>query len=703
MPNRRDLLVDSARLAAGAAIGSLLPPSIQRALSIPARRSTGSVQDVRHVVILMMENRGFDHYFGTLKGVRGFGDRHPVPLQSGKPAWYQSDGAREIPPYHLDTATTSAIRVPGAPHSFRDAQAAWNQGKFGFWPKFKTQFAMGHYRRADLPFQFALAEAFTICDAYHCSVTTGTDPNRIMFWSGSNADPAARARGENATSANSEPDNLRCWIKGALPEPGYTYAGSSLTWPTIPDVLEAAGVSWRIYQNPNDNWTGAMHGGLAFESFRTAKPGSSLYEKGMRNWSLENFAEDASKGQLPQVSWILPPMLWSEHPGPSSPAQGAEFTSRILDALTHNPRTWAGTAVFLTFDENDGMYDHVPPPAPPSFNSDGSLAGGSTLKLDGMYFSDTERRHLLPEDTVSGTVRPWGLGPRVPMYIVSPWSKGGWVSSQTFDHTSVGQFLEKRFGVSIPAISPWHRAVCGDLFSAFDFISPDSSATPTLPDAGGSAEKVAAGARLPKPLPPAAPGKLFQEQGSRLSRPVPYVLYVGARRQNASLVLTFHNGGAAGVVFHVYDRNHLERIPRRYTVEAGRSLTDHWEIAGGDQYDLWVLGPNGFVREFSGKGEAPEIDAALAYLFSERAIELKLTNGNESSVILSLESKVYSPFATQNIEVAAGRALSLRWDVSTSGNWYDLTLLTKKGFVRRFSGRLETGKNSVSDPAMGPI
>lgn len=322
MPSRRDLIVDSTRLAAGAAAASLFPPSIQRALAIQANRNTGSVQDVRHVVILMMENRSFDHYFGSLKGVRGFGDRHPVPLESGKPAWYQSDGAREIPPYHLDTATTSALRVPVTPHSFRDAQAAWNQGKFGFWPKFKTPFAMGHYRRADLPYQFALAEAFTICDAYHCSVTTGTDPNRIAFWSGTNADPAARARGENGTAANSEPDNLRCWIKGALPEPGYTYAGSSLTWPTIPDVLEAAGVSWRIYQDPNDNWTGAMHGGLAFESFRTAKPGSPLYEKGMSHWSLERFAGDARKGELPQVSWILPPMLWSEHPGPSSLGTG---------------------------------------------------------------------------------------------------------------------------------------------------------------------------------------------------------------------------------------------------------------------------------------------------------------------------------------------------------------------------------------------
>jgi len=701
MPSRRDLITGGARLVAGAAAGSLFPPSIRRALAIEANRKTGSVQDVRHVVILMMENRGFDHYFGTMQGVRGFGDRHPVPLASGKPVWFQSDGAREIPPYHLDTATTSALRVPDTPHSFRDAQAAWNQGKFGFWPKFKTQFSMGHYRRADLPYQFALAEAFTICDAYHCSVTTGTDPNRIVFWSGTNADPTARARGENATPANSEPDNLRCWIKGALPEPGYTYAGSSLTWPTIPDVLEAAGVSWRIYQDPNDNWTGAMHGGLAFDSFRSAKPGSPLYEKGMRHWSLERFAEDARKGELPAVSWILPPMLWSEHPGPSSPAQGAEFTARVLDALTGDPKTWGSTALFITFDENDGMYDHLPPPAPPSFNSDGSLAGGATLKLDGMYFSDPERRHLLAEDTISGTLRPWGLGPRVPMYVISPWSKGGWVSSQTFDHTSVGQFLEKRFGVSIPGISPWHRAVCGDLLSAFDFVSPNGAGAPSLPNTAGSAALVAEAQKRPKPVPPPAPQKLFQEQGSRPSRPLPYVLHVGATRQGASLGLIFRNAGSAGAVFQVYDRAYLERIPRRYTVEAGGSLTDHWEAAG--PYDLWVLGPNGFVREFSGKAEAAEIDVALLYLAPERAIELQLINENEQSVSLLLESKIYSPLATRNIEVTARRTVSLRWDLSTSGNWYDLSLSTKQGFVRRFAGRLETGKDSVSDPAMGSI
>src|SRR3546814_121944 len=151
---------------------------------------------------------------------------------------------------------------------------------------------MAYYTREELPFQYAMAEAFTICDAYFCSVATGTDPNRIVFWSGNNFDPEKRAAGINCTDQESEPVNLRCWITGALPEPGYNYKGNAFRWPTIPDVLDKEGVSWRIYQDPNNNWTGAMNGCLAFESFRDAKPGSSIYENGMRHWSLEQLKND---------------------------------------------------------------------------------------------------------------------------------------------------------------------------------------------------------------------------------------------------------------------------------------------------------------------------------------------------------------------------------------------------------------------------
>jgi phospholipase C len=236
--DRREFLK---RTMGGGAALATMPVAIQRALALPAAQVTGTVQDVQHVVILMQENRSFDHYFGTMKGVRGFGDRHPVPMPGGKPVWLQSDGTKELPPFHLNTKTSNALVAPSTPHSYADAQAAWSQGRFGEWPRFKTQYSMGHYQREDIPFQFALAEAFTLCDAYHCSVTSGTDPNRVVFWSGSSSDPGLRAKGINSGEDTSEPNNLRCWIKGSLPAPGYIYVGSDLKWPTIPDVLEQAG------------------------------------------------------------------------------------------------------------------------------------------------------------------------------------------------------------------------------------------------------------------------------------------------------------------------------------------------------------------------------------------------------------------------------------------------------------------------------
>ena len=442
--NRRDFLKTIGVIGAAAAV----PASIDRALAIPAKRLTGTIKDVKHIVILMHENRSFDHYFGTMKGVRGFGDRHTVPLPDDRSVWEQHNGARVRPPFWLDTEKTNAMRVPDTPHTFPDTQAAWNQGSSGVWPKFKSDYSMGYYKRTDIPFHFALAEAFTICDAYHCSLTTCTDPNRIIFWSGSNFDPRERARGVNCRVDKAEVFNVRCHVTGTMPEPGYTYGGNALEWESIPEVLEKNGIDWRVYQDPNDNCSGLFHGGLAFKGFRECKPGSALYERGMRHWSLEQLAADVKDGTLPAVSWLLPPADWSEHPSGSTPIEGAEYTARVLDALTANPDVWASTVFIQTYDENDGFFDHLPPPAPPSFNKDGTLAGKATFDLAGEYFDDHEDAYRDPEDDVTGSIRPWGLGSRVPMFVVSPWSKGGWVNSETFDHTSVGRFLEKRFGIT---------------------------------------------------------------------------------------------------------------------------------------------------------------------------------------------------------------------------------------------------------------
>jgi phospholipase C len=702
--DRREFLK---RAALGGTALAAMPLSIQRALAMPAAQVTGTVKDVQHVVILMQENRSFDHYFGTLRGVRGFGDRHTVPMPGGKAVWDQSDGTRVIPPFHLDTKTSNALIVPSTPHSYADAQAAWAQGRFGEWPRFKTQYSMGHYRREDIPFQFALAEAFTICDAYHCSVTSGTDPNRVVFWSGSSSDPTLRARGINSTEETSEPNNLRCWIKGALPTPGYTYVASDLKWPTIPDVLEEAGVSWRIYQDPNNNWTGAMHGGLAFESFRKCKPGSPLYEKGMSHWSLTQLAEHVKAGTLPQVSWILPPMEWSEHPGASTPAQGAEFTARVLECLTSNPDVWSKTVFFQTFDENDGQFDHAPAPAPPSYNLDGSMAGKATMDLAGHYFSDPEGTRTNKVDAITGDVRAFGLGPRVPMYVVSPWSKGGWVSSEVFDHTSVGQFLETRFGVTIPGISPWHRAVCGDLTSAFDFVTPNDPVFPDLPDTKGSVQVVMSQIHRRPVAAPAAPQPLKQEPGSRPSRALPYALDVQGRIDAAKgqLGLEFRNAGKAGAVLHVYDRLLLDRLPRRYTVEAGKTLADAWDLAAdAGAYDLWVYGPNGYVREYKGLAQAgavlarPEIE--VAYDPARRTVSATLRNTGAAACSLTIRHNAYRTDPAETVELKAKGRATRRWSVADSHDWYDLTI-SGEGFERRLAGRLETGKGGVSDPAIG--
>lgn len=712
--DRRKFLRMAANTTAAAAAMAALPASIRKALAISPAVETGTIQDVKHVVILMQENRGFDHYFGTMKGVRGYGDRFPVPLESGKPVWYQSNGAAEIAPFHLDPKQFNALMAPSTPHSFSDSQAAWNQGKFGYWPKYKNNNSMGYYRREDIPFQFALAEAFTICDAYHCSITTGTDPNRITFWSGSNYNPDMRSRGINCTDADAEVNNLRCWIANPAvdkwPVPGYTYKGSAFRWPTIPDLLEQAGITWRIYQDPNDNWTGAMNGCLAFESFRTAKPGSSIYRNGMSLWTLEDLANDVRNGTLPQVCWILPSQAFSEHPGaPSSPWKGGNFTERVLDALTVNPDVWSRTAFFLTFDENDGLFDHVPPPAVPSYNPDGTLAGKSTVSLEGEYFLDPSGKYRKPDDNVSGNLRPYGLSARVPMYVVSPWSKGGWVSSEVFDHTSMGMFLEKRFGITISSISPWHRAVCGDLTSAFDFAQAGSATLPRLPDTSSYATIEAQQTSMPRYTVPAQHQPLYQETGTRFSRKLPYELHVHSTvRSGIEVTLEFRNTGTKGAVFHVYDKMHLDRIPRRYTVEAGKSLSDVWNVsADRGKYDLCVFGPNGFVRMFrddattAARTAIPEV--RISYDQAQGDLIVAFSNGGMENCKLTIADVAYRDGGPRLVEVPFGKTVTHRWPLQHSGNWYDFSVTCDAlaGYERRYAGRVETGKHGVSDPAMG--
>jgi phospholipase C len=382
----------------------------------------------------------------------------------------------------------------------------------------------------------------------------------------------------------------------------------------------------------------------------------------------------------------------------------------VLTALTSNPEVWSRTVFFLTFDENDGFFDHVPPPAVPSYNPDGTLAGKSTLDLSGEYFFDPNRKSLHPDDDASGVLRPWGLGPRVPMFVISPWSKGGWVNSQVFDHTSVGQFLEKRFGIAIAAISPWHRAVCGDLTSAFDFSQPSDAMAPHLPYVTGSSALVAENGKLESVGIPDRAAVMFQEQGTRPSRLLPYVLNVSSTIGPAgTLSLTFLNEGRQGAVFQVYDKLHLDRLPRRYTVEAGRKLSDEWksEAADSAKYELWIYGPNGFLREFradlsSHKFAASPPRMEVLYNAADREIHLLVSTdslrGSDTSEF-SIRSNAYRTDGPWLLSLARGERRTQAWSVKSTAGWYDFTVATSH-FHQRFAGRLETGDPSTSDPAL---
>ncbi len=401
--------IDRRRLLLAAAAGVGLPASISRAWAIDADVRTGTISDVQHVVILMQENRSFDHYFGTMAGVRGFADRFPVPLPEGLTVWtqgYTKGEPKQIAPFALNTAQTFAhMRVEGTPHSWVDAQDAWDEGRMRRWPDFKRPHAMGHFEQADIPFQWALADAFTLCEAYHCAFHGGTNTNRLFLWSGTNDGEGTRG-GPSISNSHDE-------MKEAVKSP--------YRWTTYPERLEAAGVSWKIYEDMADNF--GDNPLVGFKTFQDSAAGlagcdPALAAKGLSTQHLDVLRADVLAGTLPSVSWVISPAIDSEHPGPSSPAQGADYVARVMDCLTANPAVWARTVFLVMFDENDGYFDHVPPPAPPSLGPDGTMLGGSTVDVAVEYHRvRAESEQKAERDDLMN--RPYGLGPRVPLWVVA--------------------------------------------------------------------------------------------------------------------------------------------------------------------------------------------------------------------------------------------------------------------------------------------
>jgi phospholipase C len=469
---RRRLVKSAAQLASFSAAATLMPPNVQKLLAQGPRR-TGSLKDIRHVVMLMLENRSFDHYFGTMAGVRGFGDPHALTLPNGMSVFHQPDAENPkgyMLPFHLDTFSTKAQALPSTSHAWAVQHRAWNGGRMDQWlPAHRAAdgahgpYTMGYFKREDIPFHYALAEAFTICDAYHCSVMGPTRPNRF-YWLTGTIDADGRY-GSPQTNGNTPPEGLR--------------------WKTYAERLEEAGVSWKVYQHA-DNGTG-FNVLRVFRQFMDSPPGSPLRVKGMPSAVDGQFEYDALHDRLPAVTWLCPTNEGSEHPANSMPAAGAEFIAAKLDAVAANPDVWAKTVFIINYDENDGLFDHVPPPVPPRGT---------------------------PGEFINGL--PVGGGFRVPCILVSPWTAGGWVCSQPFDHTSVLQFLERFTGVREPNISDWRRQTFGDLTRAFRFGAPPAR-PPILPSTSGLLHHARhAAATLPAPPIPGADQSMpVQERGGR--------------------------------------------------------------------------------------------------------------------------------------------------------------------------------------------
>ncbi len=471
-------------LGAGAAAGALAleaDPLIQRVLALPSRH--GRLTDIEHVIILIQENRSFNHYFGTLPGVRGFSDpgARKTFFQSG----YPSPGFNgQLLPFHLNTGGKAQC-FPDITHGWVPQHESWDGGEMDGFVRAHLAFdgpaagpaTMGYYERADIPFYFALAEAFTICDGYHCSVLGPTDPNRLY-----------------SMSATIDPDGAN---GGPLVETETVlrslYAGR-FTWTTMPEQLSAAGVSWKIYTGP----AGVFDNVLTY--FQAYQTNTELADLAFKPFYPCDFSADLEKGELPQVSWINAGLNQTEHPGNSTSAAGEYTVQALLKRLLAYPDVWEKTALFLTWDENGGFFDQVAPPAAPP-------------GTPGEYLTAPDITH-----SAGGIAGPVGLGFRVPMIIMSPFSRGGFLSSDVFDHTSTLRFLESRFGVEVPNLSQWRREVTGDLTSAFNFKRPDAS-TPELPEVDLTSEEDQSGGCSVSAAVTVPPNSLPQQQRGSLRRP----------------------------------------------------------------------------------------------------------------------------------------------------------------------------------------
>ncbi len=467
--SRRQFLGAGVALGSAALASSLASPAFGELVRPPCN---GRLSEIEHIVILTQENRSFDEFFGTFPGVRGFDDTRN--RQAFAQPGYHGRGSRHghLLPFHMDGRTPlgQCFGDESRPtHAWGPQHRSWNGGRNNHFykshaiPLWDGQLAvnvMGYYEEQDIPYFWALAREFTLCDMYFSSVLGPTQPNRLY-----------------SVSATIDPDGKRGGPNVATDDRGQFMFGD-YRWTTMAEQLQARGISWKNYTSP-------IAGQLVnpFATFRRFRNDPKLGALGIKPTYPNDFQADLDRDELPAVSWVQPAFTQSEHPS-FPPATGEYAINQVLGAIWARPHIWRKTVVVISHDENGGMFDHVAPPTPPPGTKGEYL---TVRKLPLLAF---------------GIRGPIGLGFRVPAIIVSPWTRGGFISSDTFDHTSVLRLIERRFGAEVPNLSAWRRSVTGDLTAAFNFAGRPDYSIPNLPRTSITSKLVTTGQCGPKAPPP---------------------------------------------------------------------------------------------------------------------------------------------------------------------------------------------------------
>jgi len=455
------------------------------------------------------------------------------------------------------------------------------------------------------------------------------------------------------------------------------------------------------------------------------------------------FREDVKNGTLPTVSWLMPPAYFSDHPG--EPWFGPWYVSEAMEILLQNPEVWKKTIFIITYDENDGYFDHVPPYTVPNPYKEhtGKVTTGIDPKMD---FATKDQQNNPSASASNIRESSIGLGYRVPMIIVSPWTRGGYVCSELFDHTSSLQFLEnfleKKFGKKVieENITQWRRTICGDLSSAFRPYYGEEINSPAFLDKKPFIESIhqAQFKQVPNNYrklstdeisqinfnPAQSPYFPQQEKGIRSACAIPYELYTDAQFSKADnkLSIAFGAGNtvfgdkATGSPFRVYAMNPYQGEVLRswdYSVAAGEKLDDEWQLSAFEngQYHLRVYAPNGFYREFKGNDHNPQLTVTCRYE-PDNSGASKLS-GNVLVTVVNHDKKAHGitvhdnsyKTASQYLNIAGGSTKTVALNLTQSHHWYDFSVRAEgyEPFEERFAGRVETGEPGKTDPLMGGV